>query len=81
MDNPLVDAVYAHDRLLNLQGDAMFEVAGEAAFEPWDDILSAAVADLVCQASAAVAGLSPRARQARLNLIWRDFVAEQRQRR
>jgi hypothetical protein len=79
--NPLDKAVDAHNNLIDAEGNMMFAVAGNAAFEPFDDELNTAVVELVCKASAAVEELSPRARRARLNLIWRDFVAEQKQRR
>jgi hypothetical protein len=81
MDNPLIMATDARDCLSDMEGDMMFEIAGESAFEPFDGELCDAVIDLVYRASESVTKLSPRARQARLNLIWRDFVAEQKQKR
>ena len=76
--NPLCEAVALHDELLDLQGHMMAEIAGDAAFEPFDESLCAAVEELVYQSSDAVTHLSSRARHARLNVIWKDFVAEQK---
>jgi hypothetical protein len=73
MDNPLIMATDARDCLSDMEGDMMFAIGGEAAFEPFDSELCDAVIDLVYSASESVTKLSPRARQARLNLIWRDF--------
>ncbi len=81
MDNPLASAVEARQFLTGAEGDMMFEIAGEAAFEPFDDALMDAVLDLIENTAFSLDKLSPRARQARLNLIWRDFVVEQKQQR
>ncbi len=81
MDNPLIAAVEAREFLTDMEGDLMFEIAGEAAFEPFDDALAEAVLGLLEKTAFSTFKLSPRARQARLNLIWRDFVVEQKQQR
>ena len=78
MNNPLFHAIAARDHAMETETDMMFEVAGDAAFDPFDEVLCEAIANLVCNSAEAVASLLPRARQARLNLIWKDFVKEQR---
>lgn len=77
--NPLCGAVAIHDSLLEIQGEMMHAIAGDAAFEPFDEVLCAAVEDLIYKSADAVTHLSPRARHARLNMIWKDFVAGQKQ--
>lgn len=77
MTNPLIEAIAAQDRLYEAQCEMMFEIAGDAAFEPYDELLGEAVADLIDRAPAAIEKLSPRAQQARLNLMWKGFVEEQ----
>ena len=78
MNNPLITAVDASEHLMFAEGEMMFAVAGDAAFKPFNESLSNAIVELLDTSVNAVSELSPRARQARLNLIWRDFVAEQR---
>ena len=56
----------------------MYEIAGPAAFEPFDEGLCEAVEELVVSTCNATDKLSPRARHARFNLIWKDFLAEQK---
>jgi hypothetical protein len=79
--NPLCAAVQTQDILYDFQSQMMFEIAGDAAFEPFDEALSEAVIDLIDRASTAGLHLSPRARHARFNLIWKDFVVEQKTKR
>ena len=79
--NPLCGAVGLRDELLEAQGQMMFEIAGDAAFEPFDEDLCNAVEELVCKSADAITHLSPRARHARLNAIWKDFVTEQKEKR
>ena len=79
--NPLCEATHLHNILLDMQSEMMFEIAGEAAFEPFDEELAAAVDELIYKSADAVTALSPRARHARLNAIWKDFVAIQRQKK
>lgn len=81
MNNPLIHAVMARNHALDIESDLMFEIGGEAAFDPFDEQLATDVANLVGNALDAVMQLSPRARQARLNLIWRGFIAEQKRKR
>lgn len=77
--NPLCEAVAIRDSLLEIQGEIMHAIAGDAAFEPFDETLCAAVEELIYKSADAVTRLSPRARHARLNIIWKDFVAQQNQ--
>jgi hypothetical protein len=63
--------------LQDMHSEMMFAVGGEDAFDPYDEDLATAVFKLVSTSTHAVAKLSDRARRARLNLIWRTFVAEQ----
>jgi len=79
--NPLCEATHLHNILLDMQSEMMFEIAGEAAFEPFDEELAAAVDELIYKSADAVTALSPRARHARLNAIWKDFVAVQKAKR
>ncbi len=79
--NPLVEAVDAYEKLLDAEGNVMFEVSGEAAFEPFDQALCDAVSGRVSTAADAIRQLSPRARRARLNAIWDDFLREQQKAR
>ena len=81
MNNPLFMAVDAAECLMEMESDMMFAVGGDAVFEPFDDELNSAAIDLVYSSSSAVEKLSHRARHARLNLIWKDFVKEQKQKR
>ena len=76
--NPLVEAIEALDRHFETVNTLMFEVGGEQAFKSFDEQLHDAAMDLVYDASGAVEGLKPRARRARLNLIWREFLAKHR---
>ena len=76
--NPLCAAVAIQDSLLEIQGEIMHAIAGDAAFEPFDDELCAAVEELIYKSTDAVTHLSPRARHARLNMIWQSFVTEQK---
>jgi hypothetical protein len=79
--NPLCSAVQIQAGLYDIQSEMMAEIAGEAAFDPFDEVLCASVADLIDRALDAISTLSPRARHARLNLLWKEFVAEQKQKR
>ena len=81
MDKPinlLSAAVTAQECLWEIQSNMMFEIAGESAFDPWNDMLANAVMELIDRAMESVEKLSPRARKARLNLIWMDFVKDQK---
>jgi hypothetical protein len=60
--NLLVEAIEALDRHLEAVEALMYEVAGERAFEPFDEQLHDAAMDLIYAASEAVEGLAPRAR-------------------
>jgi hypothetical protein len=74
--NPLVEAIEALHRHFETVDTLVYEVGGEHAFKSCDEQLHDAAMDLVYDASGAVAGLRPRARRARLNLIWRGFLAK-----
>lgn len=78
MRNPLIAAVELFDQLLDVKTDAMMEAVGAVALsnEKVFDQICEDVEDLVVHASCAVAELSPRARVARLNSIWRNFLKE-----
>lgn len=77
--NPLQHAIDIYDHLLDAEGEMMYRVAGKAAFDPWDDALYELVVNLVFSSAEAANQLPPRARRARLNLIWKDFVKNQQQ--
>jgi hypothetical protein len=74
--NPLVEAIQALERHFEAVDILVCEVTGERAFKQFDEQLHDAAMALVYDASEAVAGLGPRARRARLNLIWRDFLTK-----
>lgn len=76
MSNPLIESFFVYGHLLDLEGEAMHEVGGCAAFDPFDEKLSEEVADLISTSYNACADLSERARRARLNAIWRQFVED-----
>jgi hypothetical protein len=72
-------AVQVWEHLLDLEGQLMFAVGGDAAFEPeFNHELCSAIEDLIMHSLDGVGELAPRARHARLNLIWKDFVAPYR---
>jgi hypothetical protein len=72
MQNNLLEcALELDDRLSEVHCEMMYEVSGEADF---DDELCDAVHDLISKAGDACKSLSPRARRARLNALWNDFV-------
>lgn len=73
-DNLLIDACRFYDDLLDAEGMIMVQIAGEGCFEPFDEQLSGEVTMLISSAADAARALSPRARRARLNLIWREFL-------
>lgn len=81
MNNPLIKAVEAHEKMMDAEGDMMAEIGGESVFEPFDEVLCCAVSDLGFKSLDSVCHLTGRARVARLNLIWRDFVKEQKEKR
>lgn len=81
MSNSLARAIDAYNHLCDEECDLMFEIAGEAAFDPFDGDLHSAAADLICNTAHSLDNLSSRARRARINLIWKDFVTEQKQKR
>ena len=77
MVNPLFEAYELNERLLEIEGEIMCLVAGEEAFEPFDEELSAAVIELISRAGDACRDVSPRVRRARLNALWREFLEQQ----
>ncbi len=79
--NPLAMAVDAHDCMHDMIGEMMEIIGGNGVFDPYDSELSNAIGDLIFKASDGVFELSDRARVARLNLIWKSFVEEQKQKR
>ncbi len=65
----------------DMHHEMMHEILGpdpDACKGPGNENLRVAILRLVDSASKAVYDLSPRSRDARLNLIWKDFVAEQK---
>ena len=78
MNNPLIMAVDAFDCLTDMECDMMAAISGDAAFDHYDEALGSAIVGLVITSTSACFELSPRARTARLNLIWRSFVETQR---
>lgn len=79
MRTPFDAAMDAREALTEAEGDMMFAVGGDVAFEPFDEILLGRVLELIDKAADATLNLSPRAREARHRLIWNDFLAEQKQ--
>ena len=73
-DNPLIEAFEVYESLQEIEGGIMYAVAGEKAFEPFDEKLSRAVQNLVSSSADAVRKLSPRVRRARLNAIWNQIL-------
>lgn len=73
-ENPLHESFDLYERLIESQGDIMHAVKGCAAFDPFDEELSGAAWDLIVDSWQACQRVSPRARRARLNAIWRDFM-------
>jgi hypothetical protein len=69
--NPLLDAFDAYDALADEHANVVHELAGCAGFD--DQALLVESYDLIQNAWDAARELSPRARRARLNLIWEDF--------
>lgn len=78
MNNPLIRAVNAYEDSICAGIDMMGEIGGAECLDNFDQELSDAVLKLTRSASEAVRKLSPRAREARLNLLWREFVAKHR---
>jgi len=76
MDNPLIEAFDVHERILEIQGAIMHTVKGDAAFEPFDEELCQAVNRLIYDSADKCRDLPPRARIARLNAIWRDWLEQ-----
>ena len=76
--NPLIRAVELYDEMLDAQDAIMVAAVGQPALSDPDlfDRLHEEVTDLIDEASYSVVSLSARARIARLNLIWKDFVRE-----
>lgn len=75
MPNPLADAVAELEKQYDLVATLMWEVRGERAFEPFDEELSKEIYKLIHASLKAVDNLGKRARRARLNLIWKEFLA------
>jgi len=76
--NPLIKAVGLFDQLMDAENEVMVTVVGEEALRKDElfDELYGNVQDLIMESSCSVANLSGRARIARLNLIWGDFLKE-----
>ena len=72
--NPLVHAVHVFDHHMETLYEVIFEAFGEAGEN--DDRAHDLAMDLVTDASIACARLSPRAKVARLNVLWREFREE-----
>ena len=76
MNNPLIDAVIAYDEFMDQHTSLMHLIAGCSVFEPYDEKFGDEVFELISGAWNGAYELSPRARQARLNLIWKDFLVK-----
>lgn len=79
--NPLIEAVEVYEQLLDAQAHIMCHVGGDECLDNFDQELCDSVQNLISSTSDAVRKLSPRVKRARLNLIWKDFVREQQQKR
>lgn len=69
-DNPLIASVEAYAAWVNTLARIGQDLIGDT--EPNDEFISQ-VSDLVITSYDAISDLSPRAEQARLNAIWKDF--------
>jgi hypothetical protein len=76
--NPLLDAVRTYDVVIDSQAEMMHFIGGCEALETFDEALSEELWNLTLDAWSGTRTLSPRATQARLNLIWEDFVKAHR---
>ncbi len=74
MKNLLIDAVRTYDQVLNMEADIMVAIGGKDALKNFDEELHTEVYNLIGDAWNATIKLSDRARTARLNAIWKDFV-------
>ena len=74
--NPLVRAVELFDRLMEAETEIERAVRGGEEFFFIDENLTHEIHRLVLKSSVSGEALSRRARIARLNLIWRDFLTE-----
>jgi len=80
MGNPLIKAVELFDRLMEAETEIERAVRGGEEFLFIDEKLTDEIHCLVLKASVSGEALSRRARIARINLIWRDFLKEQNER-
>jgi hypothetical protein len=76
--NPLHEAVQTWERYLDAHAHVMVHVGDEECLDNFDEKLSIEVNDFIIDSYDAVALLSPRARRARLNARWRDFIASRK---
>jgi hypothetical protein len=79
--NPLIEAVEIYEKLLDAEGHAMYHVGGDECLDNFDQELCGDVQNLISSTSDAIRNLSPRVKRARLNLVWKDFVREQQEKR
>lgn len=72
-------AINHHEATMQVEGGIMFELGGEAAFEPdFDEKLCSAISDFVAETADAIRTLTPRVRRARLRARVAEFVAKHR---
>lgn len=75
----LLESFELYKRLVDIEGDLIYEIAGESSFEePMDVDLFVDTELFIRESYWAVMQLSPRARSGRLNSRWRAFAEKQR---
>lgn len=67
-------AIHHHACSQHIEGEIMFAIKGDAAFDPFDEALCIAISDFIWQTADAVRQLSPRARQARIRARVAEFM-------
>src|ERR1700730_8298501 len=77
MGNRLIKAVELFDRLMEAETEIERAVRGGEEFLFIDEKLTDEIHGLVLRSAVSGEALSRRARIARLNLIWKDFLKEQ----
>lgn len=76
MGNPLIKAVELFDQLMEAETEIERAVRGEEEFLFINESLTDEIHMLVLKSSISGEALSRRARIARLNLIWNDFLKQ-----
>ena len=72
--DPFIKAVENYEKSIELGIDLMLQVGGVECMDNFDHKLADEIQKLIERASSSGTKLSPRARRARLKMIWRYFV-------